>query len=102
MPLVKEGKQALKGFISNVERRIFLFQFVNAEHTTAQIRYTSILLYEVLLMTWRIQSIVEQTDQKTTIERIVEMALALLALYPSQLVAQVVDVQVEKTFFWMK
>ena len=98
MPLVEESKQALKSLIGNVERRILLFQFVNAEHATIQIRYASIFLHKVLLMAWRIQTIVEQADQETTIEGIVEMALAFLALHPSQFVAQVVGIQIEETF----
>ena len=98
MPLVEEGKQAFKSFISNVKRRILLFQFVNAEHTTIQIRYASVFLHKVLLMAWRIQTIVEQTDQETTIERIVEMPLSFLTFHPSQLVSQVVGIQIEETF----
>jgi hypothetical protein len=51
MPVVEEGKQALEGFIGNVNIGRKYFKFVFVEYAAIQIRYASVLLLEVSFMT---------------------------------------------------
>ena len=49
-PVVEEGKQALKGFVGNVDVGIASFQFVLVEHTAVQIWDAPIFLLKVAFM----------------------------------------------------
>ena len=82
MPFIKEVEETDKSFISNIQISIIPFYLVHIKHSAIEIRYASINIFKVLIMLWRVKSIMEKVDEEAFIEFIKEAVFAFLLASP--------------------
>ena len=96
-PFIKEIEQANESIILDIYVFIFALKFVNVEHTSIEIRNTTIDIFKLIRMSWIVETVMEETRKETTVEGH-KLVFTLVLPHPFQLCLQIVIISIKESF----